>query len=329
MRAAGPAPIGTERAGAASAGRRRRPTSYGQAGCLSSSVATPTSGRTRRTSRCTVMNEATSSWGVPGSTAGSRAPSGAPGQALRRRRRPPTRPRTRTAPWVAVAAPAPSARRSREPASDGARPGLGRSGIAAVPATWVIRTALGVVAWCEQGDAGGWMRRGVTVRRRRVLPGGACHDHHTAPASPSPGAPVLGRRAGAGRPVDAASPARRRRRNGGRRDAEQVGVAPRERAAAPPAPRPWPRRQASPADRRRSRAAGPPGRPAAHLGGRAGHRAPGNRAALASPGFLAVLAAEIARGGAHRGYRARRSTSSGRWRARTPCGAPTACAGSC
>ncbi len=44
----------------------------------------------------------------------------------------------------------------------------------AVPATWVIRAVLSVVAWCARGDAGGGIGRGgVTVRRHRIPPGGA------------------------------------------------------------------------------------------------------------------------------------------------------------
>ena len=105
----------------------------------------------------------------------------------------------------------------------------------------------------------------------------------------------LGRRAGAGRPVDAADPARRRRRGGGRRDAEPVGAAPGERAPAPAARRPQPHRQAPAADRRRSRAPGAPGQPRPRLAAGAAHRPARTRCCAGiAQGFRLLLAPEVA-----------------------------------
>ena len=72
-----------------------------------------------------------------------------------------------------------------------------------------------------------------------------------------------------------------------------VGLAPGERTAAPPARHPQSLRQTPAADRRRSRAAGPPRQPAACSGGGAGRRAPRDRAALASRGVPARPAAQV------------------------------------
>ena len=153
----------------------------------------------------------------------------------------------------------------------------------AVSATSVIRAARGDVGRGERGDASDRVRRGG-VMFRCVPPGGACHDRKTAQATASPGAPIPCQGVDACHGVDAAGPARHRRR----------GAAARKRAVAPPAWRPQPFRQAPAADRPRPRAPGPPRRSAALLGEHAGRCVPRDRAALAPRGLPALLATAIA-----------------------------------